>query len=196
MENTKVTFIDTPPHLLTPPSKLYPLQDLVPPSWGVDDNTLGNDYNSYDNLLQGVRDYTGVLDFTANISTNHENASGVSADPQVQGLFDQIRDLIRKDLLTPASHFPEAVSPAEPLPGAAEGPSSGGASPPSGGGASPETGGLFPAPVLAAARKGTAMRNNKIPRPNVVTRRAAAKPTGAFTHYRGVRPNNNNNNSN
>ena len=40
------------------------------------------------------------------------------------------------------------------------------------------------------------MRNNNIPRPNVVTWRAVTKPTGVVTRYRGVRPNNNNNNIN
>ena len=38
------------------------------------------------------------------------------------------------------------------------------------------------------------MRNNRIHWPNVVTRRAAAELTGMVTRYRGVRPNNNNNN--
>ena len=50
---------------------------------------------SYDDLLRDVRDYTNVLDSTTNAPANHENASGVSADPQVQELVDQIRDLIR-----------------------------------------------------------------------------------------------------
>ena len=40
------------------------------------------------------------------------------------------------------------------------------------------------------------MRNNRVHRPNVVTRRAAAELTGAATRYRGVRPNNNNDNNN
>ena len=35
------------------------------------------------------------------------------------------------------------------------------------------------------------MRNNRIPRPNVVTRRAAAELTGVATCYREVRPSNN-----
>ena len=30
-EGRNVTFIETPPHLLPPPSKLFPLQDLEPP---------------------------------------------------------------------------------------------------------------------------------------------------------------------
>ena len=38
------------------------------------------------------------------------------------------------------------------------------------------------------------MRNNRIHRPNVVTRRDAAELTGAVTCYRGVRPNKYNNN--
>ena len=97
VESRNVTFIETPPHLLPTPSKLSPLQDLVPPSWDLDD-TLYNDYISYENLLRDVRDYTGVLDFTTDIPANHENASGVLADPQVQGLVEQIRDLTRRDL--------------------------------------------------------------------------------------------------
>ena len=40
------------------------------------------------------------------------------------------------------------------------------------------------------------MRNSRIHRPNVVTRRAAAEPKGAVTRYREVRPNNNNKNNN
>ena len=36
------------------------------------------------------------------------------------------------------------------------------------------------------------MRNNRIRRPSVVTRRAAAELTGAVTRYREVLPNNNN----
>ena len=83
----------TPPHLLPPPSNLAPLQGLVPPSWDLDDDTLNNDYVSYDELLRDVRNYTGVLDFTADIPPHHKNASGVSVDPQVHGLVDQIQDL-------------------------------------------------------------------------------------------------------
>ena len=37
------------------------------------------------------------------------------------------------------------------------------------------------------------MRNNRVHRPNVITRRAAAELTGAVTRYKGVRPNKNNN---
>ena len=50
-----------------------------------------------------------------------------------------------------------------------------------------------PAPVPATTRTGAAIRNNRVHRPNVVTRRAAAELTGAVTRYRGVRPNKNNN---
>ena len=138
MESRKITFVETPPHLLSPPSKLSPLQDLVPPSRDIDDDTLNN-YISYDDLLRDVRDYTGVLDFTANALANHENASGVSVDPQVQELVDQIRDLTRRDFLTPAAPSPGAASPAESLYGAVREPLSGRASPPSEGGASQET---------------------------------------------------------
>ena len=68
----------------------------MPPSWDLDHDTLGNDYISYDDSLRDVRDYPGVLDFTADIPANHENARGVSVDPQVQGLIDH--DLVRRDL--------------------------------------------------------------------------------------------------
>ena len=103
----------------SPPSKLIPLQDLVPPSWDLDNDALDNDYISYNDLLRDARDYTGVLDFTANIPVNDKNASGVSADPQMQGLVDQICDVTRRDLFTPAAPLPEAASPAKTLPGAA-----------------------------------------------------------------------------
>ena len=153
---------------------------------------LDNDYISYDDLLRDVRDYTGVLDFAANAPANHENASGVSADPQVQELVDQTSDLTRRDLLTPVAPSPGAASPADPLPGAVREPLSGGASPPSEGGASQGTEGLSPAPLPATSRRGAAMPNNRVHRTDVVTRRAAAELTGAATRYRGVRPNINN----
>ena len=184
VESRNVTFIETQPHIFFWNSKLSPLQDLVPPSWDLDGDTLDNDYISYDDLLLDVRDYTGVLDFTANIPANHENASDVSADPQVQGSSDQIRDFTRRDLLTSAAPSPRAASPPEPLPGAA-----GGASPPRG--ASPKPEGARPAPMPATARRGAAIRNNRIRRTNVVTRRAVAELTGAVTRYWGVRHNNN-----
>ena len=103
MESRNVALIETPPHLLPPPSKLSPLQDLVPPSWDIDEGSLDNDYISYADLLRDVRNYTDILDFTANAPANHENASGVSADPHVQELVDQIRGLTKRDLLTPAA---------------------------------------------------------------------------------------------
>ena len=88
VESRKVALIETPPHVLPPPSKLSPLQDLVSPSWDIDDDTLDNDYSSYDDLLRDVKDYTSVLNFTVNTPANHENANGVSTDPQVQELVD------------------------------------------------------------------------------------------------------------
>ena len=151
---------------------------------------MDNDCISYDDLLRDVRDF---LDFTANAPANHENASGVSADPQVQELVDQTSDLTRRDLLTPVAPSPGAASPAKPLPGAVREPLSGGASPPSEGGASQETEGLSTAPLPATSRKGAAMPNKRVHRTDVVTRRAAAELTGAATRYRGVRPNINNN---
>ena len=47
--------------------------------------------------------------------------------------------------------------------------------------------GTFAGPVPTTARRGIAMRNNKIPRPNIVTRRAVVEPTGVISRYRGVR---------
>ena len=88
----RVTFIETSPHLLPSPSQLSSLRDLVPPSWDLNDDTLENDSISYDDILRDARGYTGVLNFTSIIPANHENVSDVSADPQVQGLVDQIRD--------------------------------------------------------------------------------------------------------
>ena len=64
---------------------------------------------------------------------------------------------------------------------------------PSGVRASLKTAQPSPAPVPATAKTGDAIRNNRIHRPNVVTRRAAAELTGAVTRYRGVRPNEDNN---
>ena len=195
MESRNVTLIETQPHLLSPPSNLSPLQNLIPSSWDLDDDTLENDYISYDDLLWDVRDYINVLDFTANIPANHENASGVSADPQAQEFVDQIRDFTGKDLLTPAAPLPGAGSQAEPLSGALKEPLSGAASPPSEKGASPEIAGLSPTTVSATARRGAAMHNNITYRPNVGTQCAAAEVAGAVTGYRGVRPNNKNNNN-
>ena len=81
-------FIEILPHLLPPSLKLSPLQDLVPPSGDLGDNTLDSDYISLDDLLRDVSDYTGVLDVTANISVYHKNASGISTDLQVKGSVD------------------------------------------------------------------------------------------------------------
>ena len=94
-------------------------------------------------------------------------------------------------LLAPAESLPGEVP--EHLSGETSTPLSGGASTPSGVRASPETARPSPAPVPATARTAAAIRNNRIHRPSVVTRRAAAELTGAVTRYRGVRPNKNNN---
>ena len=68
-----------------------------------------------------------------------------------------------------------------------------GESTPSGVRASPETARPLPAPVPATTRTEAAIRDNRIHRLYVVTRRAAAELTGAVAYYRGVRPNKNNN---
>ena len=92
------------------------------------------------------------------------------------------------------SNLATLMVPAEPLPGEVREPLSGGASTPSGGRASPKTARPSPALVPATTRRGAAMRDNRIHRPNVVTRRAVANLTSAVIRYRGVRPNKNNNN--
>ena len=94
-------------------------------------------------------------------------------------------------LMAPAESLPCEVR--EPLPGGASMPLSGGAPTPSGVRASPETARSLPALVPATARTGAAIRNNRIHRPSVVTRRGAAELTGAVTRYKRVRPNKNNN---
>ena len=92
------------------------------------------------------------------------------------------------------SNLTTLMAPAASLPGEVREALSGRASTPSGGRASPETERPSSAPVSATARTGAALRNNRIHRPNVVTRRAAVELTGAVTRYRGVSPNKNNNN--
>ena len=92
------------------------------------------------------------------------------------------------------SNLATLMAPAEPLPGEVREPLSGGALTPSGGRSSTKTAQPSPAPVSATARRGATMRNNRIHRPNIITRRAAVELTGAVTRYRGVRPNKNNNN--
>ena len=57
----------------------------------------------------------------------------------------------------------------------------------------PETVRPSSAPVPTTARTGPAIRNNRVHRPNVVTRLAAAELTGAVTRYKGVRRNKINN---
>ena len=92
------------------------------------------------------------------------------------------------------SNLATLMAPSELLAGEVREPLLGGASTPSEGRASPETVRPSPAPVPATATRGAAMRENRIHRPNVVTRCAAAEVTGAVTRYRGVHPNINNNN--
>ena len=99
-------------------------------------------------------------------------------------------------MLTPATPLRGVASPAEPLPGEVREPLSGGASPLSGDRASPKTEGPWPVPVPATGRRGAAMRNNGVPRPNVVTRRAAVELTGVVTRYRVVHLVNNHNTNN
>ena len=95
-------------------------------------------------------------------------------------------------LVAPAEYLLGEVR--EPLSGEASTLLSWGALTPSGVRASPKTARHSPAPVPATARTGDAIRNIRIHRPNVVTRRAAAELTCAVTRYKEARPNKNNNN--
>ena len=92
------------------------------------------------------------------------------------------------------SNLATLMAPAEPLAGEVREPLLGRASTPSEGRASFEAVRPSPALVPATATRGAAMRDNKIHRPNVVTRCPAVEVTGAVTRYRGVHPNPNNNN--
>ena len=53
--------------------------------------------------------------------------------------------------------------------------------------------GTFAGPCAGYRERGAATRNNRILRPNVVTRRVSVERTGVVPHQRGVRPNSNNN---
>ena len=71
---------------------------------------------------------------------------------------------------SPSSNLATLMAPAESLPDEVREPLSGVASTPSGARALPETARPSPAPVPATARMGTAIRINRIHRPNVVAR--------------------------
>ena len=114
------------------------------------------------------------------------------ASSSVAVTFEDSTDSSLTIFMAPVDSLPGEVR--EPLSGGASMPLSGVASTPSGVRASPNAARPSPAPVPATARIGASLRNNRIHRPNVVTRRSAAELTGAVTHYRGVRPNESNNN--
>ena len=52
--------------------------------------------------------------------------------------------------------------------------------------------GTFAGPCAGYSERGAASRNNRIPRPDVVTQRISVERTGAVPRQRGVRSNNNN----
>ena len=180
VENRDVTFIETPSHLFFWPSKLSLWQDLVPPPWDPDEDTMGNDYISYDDLLPDVRDYTGVLDYTTNIPANHENVSDVSVDPQ--SVISPRETCSRPLHLRMEPHSPQnlCLEQQENLLCQREYHRR-------------EEGERFRRPPCWLQQEGGRYQTNRIHRSNAVTQRAAAELTGAVTRYRGVRPNNNNN---
>ena len=89
-----MTFIETPPHLIPQPTRLSSLRELPPVE-------LVDDYASTDHLLRDARDYTAVLDFNINVPAEHVNADSVDGGPGMEPVFEQIRDVTRKDLLIP-----------------------------------------------------------------------------------------------
>ena len=111
LDSRNVTFIETPPHPITQPTRLSPLWEL-PPAEFVDD------YASTDDLLRDARDYTAVLDFNVNIPGEHANADSVDGGPEMEPTLEQIRDVTRKDLLIPPGESSSGgASSVETLPG-------------------------------------------------------------------------------
>ena len=94
VESRNVTFIETPLHLIPQPTRLSPLRELPPAE-------LVHDYASTDDLLRDTWDYTAVFDFKVNIPAEHANADSVDGDPEMEPIFEQIRDVTRKDLVIP-----------------------------------------------------------------------------------------------
>ena len=76
------------------------------------------------------------------------------------------------------SNLVTLMAPAEPLPGEVREPLSGEESTPTKARASTRTARPSPAPLPATARRGAAMRDSRIHRPNVVTRCATMELTG------------------
>ena len=135
-------------------------------------------------------------------SEDSANSNLATLMAPAESLPGEVREPLSRGASTPLSG--EASTPLSggaptPLSGGAPTPLSGrastplGASTPSGVRVSPETARPLPAPVPATAKTGVVILNNRVHRPNVVTRRAAAELTGTVTRYKGVRPNKNNN---
>ena len=76
VESRNATFMETPLHLPPPPSQLSPLQDVAA-IVGSRRRYSGQRLHLVRLLTAGCKDFTGVLDFTANLHANHENAGGV-----------------------------------------------------------------------------------------------------------------------
>ena len=91
-------FIETPPHLIPQPTRLFPLREL-PPAEFVDE------YASTDDLLRDARDYTVVLDFNVNIPAEHANADSVDGGLGTEPILEPIRDVTRKKLLIPPANL-------------------------------------------------------------------------------------------
>ena len=90
---------------------LSPLQELPPAE-------LVDDYASTDDLLRDARDYTTVLDFNVNTPAESDNADSVDRGPGMDPILEQIRDVTRKNLLTPPDESSSGgASSVDTLPG-------------------------------------------------------------------------------
>ena len=111
VESRNVTFIETPPHLIPQPTRLFPLRELPPAE-------LVDDYASTHDLLRDARDYSAVLDFNVYIPAKHANADSVNGGFGIEPIFEQIGDVTRKGLLIPPGESSSGgVSSVETFPG-------------------------------------------------------------------------------
>ena len=66
VESRNVIFIETTPHLLSPSSRLSPLQGLEAPTFDFYHNSLDDNCSSRNDMIQDAKDYTSALGFEAN----------------------------------------------------------------------------------------------------------------------------------
>ena len=61
VERRNVVFIETPLNLLPAARRLSPQQELESSSYDFSDDTLDDNYVSYDDMLRDVQNYTSAL---------------------------------------------------------------------------------------------------------------------------------------